>query len=112
VNQFHYRWIDERPWMVQAFKDLISLRKVFRKLGNSSWNKDQLQCQVLDHGAWQVTYLFQQKQYIVFFNPSLHQIQLPADVLNKTVIFDGEKLTNSPLSISHLPPIRCLVLAS
>jgi pullulanase len=112
VNQFHYRWIDERPWMVQAFKDLISLRKLFRKLGKPTWSKDQFRFQALDHGAWQVTYLFQQKQYIVFFNPSLHQIQLPADVLHKTVIFDGEKLTNTPLSLSHLPPIRCVVLAS
>ena len=112
VNQFRYQWVDERPWMVQAFKDLISLRKSFRKLSNTSWTKDNLQFQTLDHGAWQVTYKFQQKQFIVFFNPSLHQIQLPAEVLNKTVVFDGEKLTSGPLSFSHLPPIRCLVLAS
>jgi hypothetical protein len=42
----------------------------------------------------------------------LHQIQLPADVLHKTVLFDGEKLTNTKLSLSHLPPVRCLVLTS
>lgn len=112
VNQFHYRWIDERPWMVQAFKDLISLRKSFRKLNPASWSKDQLRFQSLDHGAWKVTYVFQQKQYIVFFNPSLHQIPLPSEVGNKTVIFDGEKLTNAPLTLTHLPPIRCLVLAA
>jgi pullulanase len=112
INQFHYRWIDERPWMVQAFKDLISIRKSLRQLGVTSWHKDQLRFQALDHGAWQVTYLFGQQPYIMFFNPSLHPIQLPADVLNKKMIFDGEKLTNTPLSMSHLPPIRCLVLAS
>ena len=112
VNQFRYQWIDERPWMVQAFQDLISLRKSFRKLGKASWSKEQLRFQTLDHGAWRVTYSFQKQQFTVFFNPSLHQIQLPADLLHKTVIFDGEKLTNTKLSLSHLPPVRCLVLTS
>jgi pullulanase/glycogen debranching enzyme len=112
VNQFRYQWIDERPWMVQAFQDLVSLRKSFRKLGRASWSKEQLRFQTLDHGAWRVTYLFQKQQFTVFFNPSLHQIQLPADLLHKTVIFDGEKLTNTKLSLSHLPPVRCLVLTS
>jgi pullulanase len=112
VNQFRYQWVEERSWMVQAFKDLISLRKALRKLGNGSWSKNNLRFQTLDHGAWQVTYQFEQKQYIVFFNPSLHQIQLPAEVLHKTVVFDGEKIINGPLSFSHLPPIRCLILAS
>jgi pullulanase len=111
VNQFRYQWIDERSWMVQAFKDLISLRKSLRKLSRAAWSKNQLRFQKLDHGAWQVTYLFEGKPLTIFFNPSLHQIQLPADVLSKTVIFDGEKLTNQPLTLSHLPPIRCLVLA-
>jgi len=112
VNQFRYQWVDERSWMVQAFKDLISLRKSFRKLGNGSWNKNNLRFHALDHGAWQVTYQFQQKQFIVFLNPSLHQIQLPPGLLNKTLVFDGEKLANTPLTLTHLPPIRCLVLAS
>jgi hypothetical protein len=58
-----------------------------------------------------VTYRFQKKQFTVLFNPSLQPIQLPPDLLKKTVIFDGEKLTNTPLTLSHLPPIRCLVLA-
>jgi hypothetical protein len=97
--------------MVQAFKDLISLRKSFRKYGNHPWRQDHLRFQLLDHGAWQVTYRFQEKQFTVLLNPSLHPIQLPAEVLNKKVIFDGEKLTNTPLTLSHLPPIRCLVLA-
>jgi pullulanase len=112
VNQLRYQWVDERPWMVQAFKDLISLRKSFRKLGNGSWNQNYLRFQALDHGAWQVTYQFQQKKFIVLLNPSLHQIQLPAGVLNKIVVFDGEKLASTPLTLTHLPPIRCLVLAS
>ena len=112
VNQFRYQWVEERSWMVQAFKDLISLRKSLRKLGNGSWSKNNLRFQTLDHGAWQVTYQFKEKQFIVFFNPSLHQIQLPAEVLHKTVVFDGEKIINGPLSFSHLPPIRCLILAS
>jgi hypothetical protein len=111
VNQFRYQWIDERLWMVQAFKDLISLRKSLRKLSHAAWSKNQMRFQKLDHGAWQVSYLFEGKSFTIFFNPSLHQIQLPADVLSKTVIFDGEKLTNRPLTLSHLPPIRCLVLA-
>ena len=112
VNQFRYQWVEERSWMVQAFKDLISLRKSLRKLGNGSWSKNNLRFQTLDHGAWQVTYQFKEKQFIVFFNPSLHQIQLPAEVLHKTVVFDGEKIINGPLSFSHLPPIRCLILTS
>jgi pullulanase len=111
VNQFRYHWVDDRPWMVQAFKDLISLRKSFRKFGNHAWGQDHLRFQVLDHGAWQVTYRFQKKQFTVLFNPSLQPIQLPPEVLKKTVIFDGEKLANTPLTLSHLPPIRCLVLA-
>jgi len=110
INQFDYRLVDNQPWMVQAFKDLIHLRKTLRRASQGLWTKDDVHFHALDHGAWQVTYRFKKQTYVVLFNPSLHQIQLPADLTNAKLLFDGEKLTSSPLTFSHLPPIRCLVL--
>ena len=110
INQFQYQWIDDRKWMVQSFQDLIHLRKLFRTLSPQGWSNKQLSWSALDHGGWQVTYQLGKKTLILLWNPSLHQVLMPASLLKTTLIYDGDKKTNQPLTLTHIPPIRFLML--
>lgn len=110
VNQFQYRLIDERPWMVKAFKDLIQLRKLFRGLAPKGWDESQLSFHRLSHGAISVHYHLGKEHYVLIWNPSLHQIMMPTDLQNLTLMFDGESQVKQPLDLTHIPPIRFLML--
>lgn len=110
VNQFEYRLLDERPWMVKAFQDLIQLRKMFRGLAPKGWDESNLSFHRLSHGAISVHYHLGKEHFVLIWNPSLHQIMMPTDLQNLTLIFDGESQVKQPLNLSHIPPLRFLML--
>jgi pullulanase len=110
VNQFEYRLLDERPWMVKAFQDLIQLRKMFRGLAPKGWDESNLTFHRLSHGAISVHYHLGKEHFVLIWNPSLHQIMMPTDLQNLTLIFDGESQVKQPLNLSHIPPLRFLML--
>ncbi len=110
VNQFEYRLLDERPWMVKAFQDLIQLRKMFRSLAPKGWDESNLSFHRLSHGAISVHYHLGKEHFVLIWNPSLHQIMMPTDLQNLTLIFDGESQVKQPLNLSHIPPLRFLML--
>lgn len=110
VNQFQYHLLDERAWMVKAFKDLINLRKRFRSLSPKGWDESNLSFHRLSHGAISVQYHLGKEHFVLIWNPSLHQIMMPTDLQNLTLIFDGETEVNQPLNLSHIPPLRFLML--
>ena len=110
VNQFEYRLLDERPWMVKAFQDLIQLRKMFRGLAPKGLDESNLSFHRLSHGAISVHYHLGKEHFVLIWNPSLHQIMMPTDLQNLTLIFDGESQVKQPLNLSHIPPLRFLML--
>lgn len=110
VNQFEYRLLDERPWMVKAFQDLIQLRKMFRGLAPKGWDESNLSFHRLSHGAISVHYHLGKEHFVLIWNPSLHQIMMPTDLQNLTLIFDGESQVKQPLNLGHIPPLRFLML--
>ena len=112
INQFDYRLIEDRPLLVKAFQDLLTIRKQFMLASQGNgWTPQQLTWETLPHGAYLIHYHLQ-THFLVLINPSLHQIQLPAYLTNADyqLIFDGEAITTSPLTLTHLPPVRCLIL--
>lgn len=112
VNQFNYQLIDDRPQLVTAFKDLIDIRQwLLSRNHGQPWQASQLTFTAMEHGAWMVTYHLEEV-ITVLLNPSLHQIQLPASLIEGkyTYRFDGEKQSSLPFNLTHLPPIRCLIL--
>lgn len=110
VNQFHYQLLDERDWMVKAFQDLIKLRKLLRSLSPKGWDESNISLQRLAHGAVLVHYHLSKEHFVLIWNPSLHQIIMPTDLQNLTLIFDGEKQVKESLKLTHVPPIRFLML--
>ena len=110
INQFQYRLLDERAWMIRAFQDLISLRKLFRGFATKGWDESQLSFNYLAHGAVSVDYHLGKNHFILIWNPSLHQILMPASFEDFTLVFDGETKVNRPLNLTHIPPIRFLML--
>ncbi len=110
VNQFHYRLLDERAWMIKAFQDLIQLRKLFRTLAPKGWDESQLSFNRFAHGVICVQYHLSNHDFFLIWNPSLHQILMPANLQNLSLIFDGESQVDQPLNLTHIPPLRFLML--
>jgi pullulanase len=113
INQFDYRLVDARPGLSQGFTDLIALRKTFLAANDGDpWQPNQVHFTALSHGAYLIDYQLKHASFLVAFNPSLHQIQWPPsmDLADYLLQFDGDVKRTLPITLTHLPPIRCLVL--
>jgi pullulanase len=112
INTLDYRLMVERWSLVESFQALLYLRKQLLTLsGSRGWAYDFVQWQMLDHGTW-LMYLSFQTPMVIIFNPSLYQVQMPDSIRHQPykVIFDGERLSDQPFSLTHIPPLTCLVL--
>lgn len=110
INQFQYRLLDERQWMVKTFQDLIALRKEFRKHAPQGWQPSDLTIHRLSHGAVTVEYRIGGQHYVLIWNPSLHQILMPSPLQTLPLIFDGESKVHHVENFTHIPPLRFLML--
>lgn len=110
INQFQYQWVVDRAWLVKAFQDLIQLRKWFRQHHTKLWQPEFVHFTMLDHHTTHLTFKDGQQTYHFLWNPSLHQVMLPSSLLATTMIFDGEKRVDSSNTLTHIPPLRFLLL--
>ena len=112
INTLDYRLISERWSLVESLQTLLAIRKEFLALsGHRGWSHDLVTWQALDHGSWVMHFKFE-KPHLILWNPSLHQVQLPDAILQEhyQVLYDGEQRRDQPLTLTHLPPISCLIL--
>ncbi len=112
INTLDYRLISERWPLVESFQTLLAIRKEFLALSsNHGWSHDLVTWQALDHGAWVMTFKFD-IPHLILWNPSLHQVQLPDTLLlqHYHLMYDGEQRRDQPLTLTHVPPISCLIL--